>query len=1070
MEEIIQNDKIDWNSFPFTGSKIFKNNEIEKVWNDYYKKERLSSSDTINYNVVKSYDNSFFALIKGNDKNRTEELNILKYPKTFNISNDKKEINNLIIYSEKQFRYIFNILKCNNYLLIIKQNNNILNYDKTIINEKNIIIEAKYIDDNIENYENFKDFVLREKIDISSNKIITIEKNKLSLYFNEFSLANDSENDFRLLIDENRLNFIENIDKFLESKNLFYFIMGTDGIGKTTTLLYYTSSIINNNYIFLYLNLKLFLKSPLQKIDEIFFNELKRLFILEKELELLLQSRFSLYKDLIKKIKNKVKEKENISNMEYFWSLLFAFIEIYTTIGLHKQNLLIILDQYKNESIDSIFYNLNTLEYNIINNYEQIFFKVKLLVVISINNYDTKKIFLDNFETLCFYQHLNGKFLLQKYNNINKDLDNENKILIKEEKILDDFKNIENYLNDSINRINKKYKNNIIDIIFKLNPNSQIINSCYSEVTQKEYLNIFTNCSELFDKDLPQIYKNCIIKVFKGSLKYYQLLLNIKNKNKQNKNEKEEDYQKRIIKNFYKEMYNKFRNNILKSYKRFYYTYENVVLNQKIILKSLINLRKDIYEEKRYTMFEITKKLEEIPIKYLDITLDYYEYYRNANPFSVYYFKIQYSNNFVKQAINKLIKELSNKHNYYGELGFGEEFERKVNKKLSNFIINNKNIVKRNIFALVGLSKSSKKYIEKLKEKEKTEYYDFFGLKRLEKITIDGINEEKIKSSVFNIKLHDVFLNQISKTGRSFDSGLLIKKDNMTDSKTHDLVLFQVTTSKVLNKEKKNKYIQDSYLSKTYLEKLYEGLKIDQIYFIFIIPINYPNVDDTKKKLEELQIYYLYFYEDQNIFLNKDYENIKDFRINSANITFPNIKDYNFMKSLSDIQTCKKVYELSKMRYLNKVGTLNFIDIYNKVSEENFFDCVTFLIPKELKDKILDCFYSEAFFNKEDKIIFLPSTNYNGNKILDLFRETKNMIIFSINNDIYLYYYYYYKIEKKKRDFNVKKNDNFTINNHSNSDIDIFIPTKNIEDFNEIKKYPLYLFCYQIIKNYIIDY
>ena len=176
------------------------------------------------------------------------------------------------------------------------------------------------------------------------------------------------------------------------------------------------------------------------------------------------------------------------------------------------------------------------------------------------------------------------------------------------------------------------------------------------------------------------------------------------------------------------------------------------------------------------------------------------------------------------------------------------------------------------------------------------------------------------------------------------------------------------------------------------------------------------------------------------------------------------------MKSLSDIQTCKKVYELSKLRYLNKVGTLNFIDIYNKVSEENFFNCITFLIPKELKDKILECFYSEGFFNKEDKIIFLPSTNYNGNKILDLFRETKNMIIFSINNDIYLYYYYYYKIEKKKRDFNVKKIDNFTINNHSNNDIDIFIPTKNIEDLNEIKKYPLYLFCYQIIKNYIIDY
>ena len=412
-----------------------------------------------------------------------------------------------------------------------------------------------------------------------------------------------------------------------------------------------------------------------------------------------------------------------------------------------------------------------------------------------------------------------------------------------------------------------------------------------------------------------------------------------------------------------------------------------------------------------------------------------------------------------------MIKELSKDEKNYGYSGFGEEFEKIVNNKLENLIYHEKKIIKRNIFSLVGLTESSKKYLDKMEEKENTEFYDFFDLKRIGSIIkIDGIKEDKIKSSDFNIKDYDVYLNQISKTGRSFDSGLLIKKDKNKESQKHDLVLFQDTTNKIVNKEKKLKYINDSYLSKNYLENLYEDLRIDQIYFIFILPPHYPNVEDTKKKLEELQIFYVYYSYKKNIFLDKDNKIIIDFRITDANITFKEIKNYNYIKSLSDIKTCKKVFELSKKKYFNKIGAESFANIYNKVSEGNFYDCIVFSISKNLKNKILECFYEENYFTKQDNIIFLPSTNYLGNKIKDLFNETENMIIFSYNENVYLYYYNFYEIKKKKDNFKIKKT---SLDLKSSDDL-LHVPTKDFEDFDELKRYPLYLFCYQIIKNYMI--
>ena len=189
----------------------------------------------------------------------------------------------------------------------------------------------------------------------------------------------------------------------------------------------------------------------------------------------------------------------------------------------------------------------------------------------------------------------------------------------------------------------------------------------------------------------------------------------------------------------------------------------------------------------------------------------------------------------------------------------GINFEKIVKENILQIIIHNKKLIKRNIFSLVGITKSTNAYVEKLREKENLEFYEFFGLKSLQTIFIDVIDESEIKMSIVDVTNNDVFLNQISKNGRSFDTGLLIKKDKNIDFFTNDLILFQYNVYKIINCKKKEIYFNDSINSKNYLESVYEGLKIDKIYFISIIPEHYTYPVKTIKKLREYQIYYIYF-------------------------------------------------------------------------------------------------------------------------------------------------------------------------------------------------------------------
>ena len=445
-----------------------------------------------------------------------------------------------------------------------------------------------------------------------------------------------------------------------------------------------------------------------------------------------------------------------------------------------------------------------------------------------------------------------------------------------------------------------------------------------------------------------------------------------------------------------------------------------------LTLKYLITLRNYIYEKRTFSIYEIENLLYFFPAKYLNIYLSCTEEFdENQINFGFYHFFFTYSNSFIKHAINKIIDEYLEKIKYNDFDGIN--FDEIVKKKISQIEIHNQKLIKRNIFSLEGITKSNRSYINKLREKENLEFYEFFGLKRLQTIFIDGIDESEIKKSIVDVTNNDIFLNQVSKNGRSFDAGLLIKKDTTNNLFTNDLILFQDSINKIIDCKKKEIYINDAINCKIYLESVYEGLKIDKIYFIFIIPEHYIYIGKTIDKLREYQIYYIYYSLEKKLFLDIQNNIITDFRIKGADITFPE-KNFSLIKAISEIYLSKYIIEESTKKYLikRKNTKKTFIEIYNKIRKINFHECINIFIPIKLKNNFIKLFISEKYSEDKNIINFIPSSNYKGEEIENIFKNTKNMIIFSYNNNIYLYYYSYYLIDD---DFEIKKINNCVINN-----------------------------------------
>ena len=604
-----------------------------------------------------------------------------------------------------------------------------MDYNKNnIIELENILIEEKEL-------KNFKNYTLKKNNNkILKEDIITLEKSKMSFYFDDITFSDKSEKNFKLVLDKNRLRLMDSINKFLNSDNLFYLIMGTEGIGKTITLLYFSSFL--QDYKILYLNLKLIMtkKSKEKNIDEIFFNELKRLFFTDNE-KLIKKDYFQ-----YERLKNEIKIYINNNNksfekMRQEWKLLFGLLDTYSKILFEEKKVLIILDQYKCNEIDEDYTNLNKLA-DKINTEFNLPYKIKLLIAVSINNYDTKIMFLENILNMSFDCNLNYATNLKNEQSEIKSKEYE-------------FSDIQKYLDKRLNEINCIFNKKSENLSFLLNDSSYrcILNADLRSITQKEYLNENTKCENLIEENLGKKFRNCI-KAFNYNLKYYELLLkevkkeenkiknekniikneekkeqnieekndknneeqkgknnkekkkqNIEEKNEQNNKEKKgeknkemneqnneaiEKFENKVLKSFYSQMFTKIRNNIIKSYKNIFVEKNINKLNiMENIVSNLILLREYIYEERTLNFIELQIMMKLIPLKYITINLVYSEDTPDIDYESGdFRFTLSYSNLFFQHAINKIISNNANT-NIEGS-GFGLKFEKKL---IINFVI-----------------------------------------------------------------------------------------------------------------------------------------------------------------------------------------------------------------------------------------------------------------------------------------------------------------------------------------------------------------------------------------------
>ena len=292
------------------------------------------------------------------------------------------------------------------------------------------------------------------------------------------------------------------------------------------------------------------------------------------------------------------------------WLLLKTFItKLKGKDKIYNSNLLIILDQYKVDNIDPNYKEINNISY-LMNDIAEssLLYRYKLLIIISINNYDTKNMFLENLN-ISFFDYNNE---LVPNNNSTKDKIKENKNY--------EFLNIENFLNEKIEKINNNFNERILKIVNKkISDSACFLNNRYFDQTRKEYINYNSNCKKLITENIGKNSLYCI-KAFNYSLKYYQLLMELKSENKKKEEEKDDEYEKRITKLFYSTIYNKIKDNVDKSYK--------YMLNKKssleivdLTLKYLITLRNYIYEERTFLINDIENLLNYFPAKYLNVFL-----------------------------------------------------------------------------------------------------------------------------------------------------------------------------------------------------------------------------------------------------------------------------------------------------------------------------------------------------------------------------------------------------------------------------------------------------------------
>ena len=325
-------------STTFPLALILENNFVSlKQQNEIYIKSENFQTNIKEYDINgKKYNISFskidnqFIEILFNECNLDNIFNeqILLTPLTIKFQSENgTEIKN--IFKEEIIFYIERNLK-KEYELIEEKNK-----------ENSYIIQLKKykINKEIENlYLSFQENYTLKYIEMQKLEELTINPEILTPNFLEIFDTYITDNKFTIFFNKLRCELIDSIYKFIDSNLIYYWIIGSDGIGKSITLAL-LSILIYKKYNFIYFNTKMFSNNEIN-FKNSFYNELYKLHFLnisekvrkKKEIE---------FEILLSKFEEIYFEKDCPKNQK-FWKFLDILIDNFYF------PLVIIIDQYKN--------------------------------------------------------------------------------------------------------------------------------------------------------------------------------------------------------------------------------------------------------------------------------------------------------------------------------------------------------------------------------------------------------------------------------------------------------------------------------------------------------------------------------------------------------------------------------------------------------------------------------------------------------------------------------------------------------------------------------------------------
>ena len=854
-----------------------------------------------------------------------------------------------------------------------------------VVKEK--ITEIIWIKKNPINYEIFEP--LNNKNDIPKEKFVTISTNQI-IPENIESLNLNRDENIIVIIDK-REQFIQEINKFLNSNDAVLKIYGWDGIGKSLPFIYLQSLI--SKYKIVYFNLKEIKEKGYSKQIDFFKKQLMMYFSQKNsninDKEKLNKQNYGRYIDLIKSLDEKIKGSKIPVD---FWMLLGFIIE-----KKKLKNVLYILDQYKEENDKKN--NLDNSENVIIGQ------KIDAKILISFSVKDGKvKYDLSNI--------LKGLVISDK--NEIKGIDTEGKDEI--EKFCESYEENINYFEETDKNDTSKMDDEAFDEIMAFNFSDNSNNKKSDEqkffhfgnIKKKKekikiiYINKLVSAKYLQDDKNKDLLKK--MDSFDYNPKYFYKLMQLKKNNPLFSLEE-------LNQGFLKLNYEQISKNIIKFYKGYCLKTLNEFF-EKAIVKYLIILLDLIKNQKQLTLNELIYYLEYFPLKFIKILKveedndnknnDYIILNKDINNFK---FKLDFVFPFIEIVIRKYIYDTGIIGNlnfsHLSPSGMGSLLEIEILKSLMDEKNSFIKCSHRTVWGFVKFEEN---------EKNISETIDIYNFNKL--ILDNG------KHPLDNI--HSAYyITPYNPNNEYLDSLLLIPNPfNNDNEKNYSLVSIQMT----IKKEKiydLEEYHKSTEIASTIMEKTYD-IKIVNKYFIFILAKEYDNVS-TQINLIKKHISYIFYSTNDNFFYfdeNRQIKGIndllkKEFKIRNENDFIQKEFLYNKYTRLKELNIL-----LNKKRKIDNIRINK--NLFSFARKKIFGDFPLSDIKLVKKDIITQIRKIDLFENKKFIVEFVFTIPFSEINNINVYQNLLGIFAFSGS----LYYFYNNENIKNLYTSNKKKDNN----------------------------------------------